>query len=137
MMNNEMNDQVECQYPSNSHDSLLQSDLHHFNSTTIVDDLTRTNQQLSSTFHSKDSALGLSDENLNHNSLTHLEHDEQIPSCSLLEDKSKFHLINNLKTCPKFTFFSIYHQNQRLNRVLDECVADIPSHAYTSNFNYP
>lgn len=103
-----MNDQIECQYPSNSHDSLLQSDLHHFNSTTltttIVDDLTRTNQ----TFHSKDSALGLSDENLNHissNALTHLEQDEQIPSCSLLEDKSKFHLINNLKICPKFTFF--------------------------------
>jgi hypothetical protein len=38
--------QIEYQYPS-------------------TDDLTRTNQLLTSTFHSKDSALGLSDDQLN------------------------------------------------------------------------
>ena len=47
--NNHMNvvsQQIEYQYPS-------------------TDDLTRTTQLLSSTFHSKDSALGLSDDQLN------------------------------------------------------------------------
>lgn len=99
-ISNDLNDQIEFQYPSNSHDSLLQSDRHEFNPT-AEDDLTRTNQCFSSTYHSKDSALGLSDEHLNHlpnNSLTQLEHDEQIPSNSLLEDKSKSHSIDNLKT---------------------------------------
>ena len=76
-------EQIDFQYSSNSHDSLLQSDPHQFNptSTSSTDDLTRTNPLLFSTFHSKDSALGLSDDHLN-----------QTPSIieETLEDKSKF-----------------------------------------------
>ncbi len=77
--------QIEFQYPSNSHDSLLQT---HLNTTTTssTDDLTRTNQFLSSTFHSKDSALGLSDDHLNKIQSNELIIQEHIS----LEDKSKF-----------------------------------------------
>ncbi|CAF0928389.1 unnamed protein product [Rotaria sordida] len=53
------------QYSSNSHDSLNQSDHHIDTTTSSIDDLTKTNQFLTSIFHSKDSALGLSDDNLN------------------------------------------------------------------------
>ncbi|CAF4129395.1 unnamed protein product, partial [Rotaria sp. Silwood2] len=54
------------QYSSNSHDSLDQSDHHIDTTTSSIDDLTKTNQFLTSTFYSKDSALGLSDDNLNY-----------------------------------------------------------------------
>ena len=54
---------------TNSHDSLLQPDYHlgdHINTTaSSTDDLSTTHQLSSSVFHSKDSALGLSDDNLN------------------------------------------------------------------------
>ncbi len=54
---------------TNSHDSLLQPD-HHIIDTinttaSSTDDLSTTHQLSSSVFHSKDSALGLSDDNLN------------------------------------------------------------------------
>ncbi|CAF3616162.1 unnamed protein product [Rotaria sp. Silwood1] len=54
------------QYSSNSHDSLNQSDHNIDTTASSTDDLTQTNQFLTSTFHSKDSALGLSDDNLNY-----------------------------------------------------------------------
>lgn len=55
---------------TNSHDSLLQADYHLLDTTNTAasstDDLSTTTHQLSaSVFHSKDSALGLSDDNLN------------------------------------------------------------------------
>ncbi|CAF2306884.1 unnamed protein product [Rotaria sp. Silwood2] len=54
---------------TNSHDSLLQTDHNLMNNintaTSSTDDLSSTNQLSSSAFHSKDSALGLSDDNLN------------------------------------------------------------------------
>ncbi|CAF4689741.1 unnamed protein product, partial [Rotaria socialis] len=55
---------------ANSHDSLLQPDHIPIMSTintaaSSSDDLSSTHQLLSSAFHSKDSALGLSDDNLN------------------------------------------------------------------------
>lgn len=116
-ISNEMNDQIECQYPSNSHDSLLQSDHDHCHSMTIVDELTRTNQQLSSTFHSKDSALGLSDEYLNHIQINSLTHDEQIPSCSLLEDKSKFHFHSQPQDVFEVYFFNLSAESKVKSRV--------------------
>lgn len=58
------------QHPhTDSRDSLLQTDLHiidNMNTTaSSTDDLSTTHQLSSSVFHSKDSALGLSDDNLN------------------------------------------------------------------------
>jgi len=92
--------QIEFHYSSNSHDSLLQSDHQNIDPTTTarssIDDLTRTNQFLSSTFHSKDSALGLSDDNLNHQQLNELiiqEQQQKIPSLITFEDTSKFHFL--------------------------------------------
>ncbi|CAF0791943.1 unnamed protein product [Rotaria sp. Silwood1] len=62
-----------CQTPqnqhTNSHDSLLQADHHIMNNintaASSTDDLSSTNQLSLSAFPSKDSALGLSDDNLN------------------------------------------------------------------------
>ena len=51
----------QCSFSTNSHDSLLQSE-HQLPG--FVDDLTAVNQLSSFAFHSKDSALDLSDENL-------------------------------------------------------------------------
>lgn len=87
---NDISKQIEYQYPSNSHDSLLQSDQINLNqtATSSTDDLTRTNQCFSfSTFRSKDSALGLSDDNLNQD-----EHELKTSSLNLFQDKSKFYL---------------------------------------------
>ncbi|CAF1116738.1 unnamed protein product [Adineta steineri] len=60
--------QVQQQH-TDSHDSLLQPDhliMNHINTAaSSTDDLSTTNQLSSSVFHSKDSALGLSDDNLN------------------------------------------------------------------------
>jgi hypothetical protein len=54
---------------TNSHDSLLQPDHHIMDNikttASSTDDLSTTHQLSSSVFHSKDSALGLSDDNLN------------------------------------------------------------------------
>jgi hypothetical protein len=99
---NDINDdnilkQIEFNYLSNSHHSLLQSNDPNINiKTSSIDDLTRTNQFLSSTFHSKDSALGLSDDNLNQIQSNELIIQEQhrISSLITLQDKSKFHLIS-------------------------------------------
>lgn len=111
---------IEFQYSSNSHDSLLQSDQANLNITTTssTDDLTRTNQVLSSTFHSKDSALGLSDDNLNQ----FISQEEQLntSSLNLFQDKSKFHFLN----------IYIYHRNQRLN--IKSSISNC--HAYTFFF---
>jgi hypothetical protein len=77
--------QIEFQYSSNSHDSLLQSDLD------TIDNLTHTNPIFSSIFHSKDSALGLSDDNLNQlksNELMMFQEQERISSFTTLQDKS-------------------------------------------------
>ncbi|WP_317205558.1 hypothetical protein [Janthinobacterium sp.] len=64
------------QQHNHSHDSLLQLDhgtLIHLNTaTSSTDDLSATNQLSSSAFHSKDSALGLSDDNLNYLSTNQL-----------------------------------------------------------------
>jgi hypothetical protein len=61
--------QQQQQTHTNSHDSLLQPDQHitdTINTTaSSTDDLSATHQLSSSVFHSKDSALGLSDDNLN------------------------------------------------------------------------
>jgi hypothetical protein len=55
--------------PTTSHDSLLRTDreiiIHIDTATSSTDDLSLTHQLSSSAFHSKDSALGLSDDNLN------------------------------------------------------------------------
>ncbi len=57
------------QQHANSHDSLLLPDHHTMNNinttASSTDDLSTTHQLSSSVFHSKDSALGLSDDNLN------------------------------------------------------------------------
>ncbi|CAF1306271.1 unnamed protein product [Adineta steineri] len=61
--------QQQQQQHTDSHDSLLQTDhliMNHINTAaSSTDDLSTTNQLSSSVFHSKDSALGLSDDNLN------------------------------------------------------------------------
>lgn len=55
---------------TDSHDSLLQPDHHNMNNintaASSTDDLSTTHQLSSSVFHSKDSALGLSDDNLHY-----------------------------------------------------------------------
>jgi hypothetical protein len=96
---NEINDdsiskEIEFHFSSNSRDSLLQSDHPTIHTTaSSTDDLTRTNQFLSSTFHSKDSALGSSDDNLNHRQSNKLiiQEQQQFSSLITLQDKSKFH----------------------------------------------
>jgi len=124
---NDINDdnilkQIEFYYSSNSHHSLLQSNDPNINiKTSSIDDLTRTNQFLSSTFHSKDSALGLSDENLNQIQSNELIIQEQhrISSLITLQDKSKFHLISfSTIRHIHFSFFLTYHMDQRLNILL-------------------
>jgi hypothetical protein len=106
--------EIEYQYSSNSHDSLLQSDHPNFNTTTTssIDDLPGINQLLSSTFYSKDSALGSSDDNLNNTQSTELIiQEEKI----IFQDKSKF----NIRHAHFFFFFfSTYHIDQRLNILL-------------------
>jgi len=106
--------QFEYQYSSNSHDSLLQSDHPNFTTTTSsIDDLTRINQLLSSTFHSNDSALGLSDDNLNNTQSNELIiQDEQ----TIFQDKSKFNIRHAQLLF--FFFFITYHIDQRLNILL-------------------
>lgn len=94
----------ESQYSSNSHDSFNQSDHHMDVITSSNDDLTKANQLLSSTFYSKDSALGLSDDHINilqSNDSTNTDynennkqHEKQKLSPSITsEDESKFNLI--------------------------------------------
>jgi len=91
--------QIEYQYSSNSHDSLLQSDHPNFNTTTSsIDDLPQINQLLSSTFYSRDSALGLSDDNLNNTQSNELIIQEQK---TVFQDKSKF----NIRHAHFFSFF--------------------------------
>jgi hypothetical protein len=82
------------QYYTNSHDSLLQSDHHIDTATSSMDDLTKPNHLLLSTFHSKDSALDLSDDHLDRPQLsevTSLDDDQQQGSSSFY-DKSKLRL---------------------------------------------
>lgn len=63
---------IPLQPHTDSHDSLLQPDLHHpmmnngNTAASSTDDLSSTHQLSSSVFHSKDSALGLSDDNLHY-----------------------------------------------------------------------
>ena len=90
---------------TDSHDSLLQPDHHLMNKThtaaSSTDDLSTTNHLSSSAFHSKDSALGLSDDNLNrvqtNKSITIDDDDDdqqQVSSLSLQgqHDKSKYEI---------------------------------------------
>ena len=108
-MNNEAHQEIEFPYPSNSHDSLLQSDTQDFHPPTITDDsTTRTNQ-----YHSKDSALGLSNENLDHLPSNSLTHEEQIPSSSLLEDKSKSHFITQPKDIFEVDSFFVFNLSSK------------------------
>lgn len=89
------------QYASNSHDSLNQSDNNIDTAASSIDDLTKANQFLTSTFHSKDSALGLSDDNLNFtqsNELTVFEHDNKQHHTSSLvtsQDIGKFNFFSS------------------------------------------
>ena len=65
----ESQQQQQQQTHTNSHDSLLQPDYHLMDTmntaASSTDDLSTTHQLSASVFHSKDSALGLSDDNLN------------------------------------------------------------------------
>ncbi|CAM4771306.1 unnamed protein product [Rotaria magnacalcarata] len=82
----------EFQFSSTSHDSLNQSDHHIDTAASSIDDLTKTNQLLTSTFHSKDSALGLSDDNLNRtqsNELIIFEDNEQQHTSLLITSQDK------------------------------------------------
>ncbi len=103
---------------TNSHDSLLQPDHHlmdNMNTTaSSTDDLSTTHQLSSSVFHSKDSALGLSDDNLNGlqtNQFIIIDDDEEedddqqeqiLSSSSFIEqpNQSKYLIVS-------FTFFLI------------------------------
>lgn len=75
---------------TDSHDSLLQPDhltMNNINTAaSSTDDLSTTHQLSASVFHSKDSALGLSDDHLNKIQSNELIIQEHIS----LEDKSKF-----------------------------------------------
>ncbi|CAF3459631.1 unnamed protein product [Rotaria socialis] len=84
--------QDKFQSSSNSHDSLNQSDHHIDTAASSIDDLTKTNQFLTSTFYSKDSALGLSDDNLDRtqsNELIIFEDNEQQDTSLLITSQDK------------------------------------------------
>lgn len=90
----------------NSHDSLLQPDynlMDNINTTaSSTDDLSTTHQLSSSVFHSKDSALGLSDDNLNilqttNQDLIHDDDDDvQHPLLIITQDNQSKYLIISL-----------------------------------------
>ena len=89
----------QCQCSSNDRSSLHQLDHHIDMTASSIDDLTQTNQVLASTFHSKDSALGLSNDNLNYLQMNELNifddiHKQQQTSLLIaFQDQSKSNLI--------------------------------------------